>query len=155
MQRTSSKKGYVEERIESCRKIEQELAIPLFDEWYKDIGLLSCHKDSTSKIYFSSEGLSLYNKFHQFRFHRHKDKILKFWFVNSGIDFYEYEIEGFIEQYEHDLKLAYYMDLLLSIMTLGLHRVIIPRWIKWRDRRNEKELEELKMRIANWKLVIK
>jgi hypothetical protein len=80
---------------------------------------------------------------------------LKFWFVNSGIDFYEYEIEGFIEQYEHDLKLAYYMDLLLSIMTLGLHRVIIPRWIKWRDRRNEKELEEHKMRIANWKLVIK
>lgn len=151
MKNEPQEKGFIEDRIESCREIEQQLAIPEFNKWSKQIGLLDInHNSSWSKIHFQIDELNLYNKSHQYKFHLCDNKVVRFWFTSGGIDFAEIDINDFLNQSEYNFKYTGYMHLFLSIFTFGLHRRIIPWLIKHRESQNEKQIEKLKQKIRTW-----
>ena len=152
MKNESQEKGFIEERIESCREIEQRLAIPHLNNWSKGVGLLSNHQSSMSKIHFMMDELNLYNKIHEYKFHLRGNKIIRLWFTGSSgeIDFDEMDINDFLDQNEYNFKYTHYMHLFLSIFTLGLHRRIIPWLIKRQERKNRKQIEKLKQKIGPW-----
>ena len=91
MKNESYEKGFIEERIESCREIEQELAIPKFNRWLKDVGLWDNNQSAWSEIHFMTDKLNLYNEVHKYKFCLHDNKVLHFWFVGSSgeVDFRE------------------------------------------------------------------
>lgn len=152
MKNESQEKGFIEERIESCREIEQRLAIPDFNNWLKQVGLLDNHQSSWSKIHFMTDALNLYNKIHNYRYHLRNNKVVRFWFTGSSgeIDFAEIHMNDFLDQNEYNFKYTHYMHLFLSIFTLGLHRRIIPWLIKRQERKNRKQIEKLKQKIGTW-----
>ena len=152
MKNESQEKGSIEERIESCREIEQRLAIPDFNNWLKQVGLLDNHQSSWSKIHFMTDELDLYNKIHKYRYHLRNNKLVRFWFTGSSgeIDFAEIHMNDFLDQNEYNFKYTHYMHLLLSIFTLGLHRQIIPGLIKRQERQNIKQIAKLKRKIETW-----
>lgn len=152
MKNESQEKGFIEERIESCREIEQQLAIPDFNKWSKEVGLWDIHQSSLSKIHFMGDELNLYNKIHKYRCHLRNNKILRFWFTGSSgeIDFAEIHMNEFLDQNEDNFKYTHYMHLFLSIFTLGLHRRIIPWLIKRQERKNRVQIEKLKQKIRKW-----
>ncbi|MBU4185351.1 MAG: hypothetical protein KKI12_01490 [Proteobacteria bacterium] len=150
MKNESQEKGFIEERIESCREIEQRLAIPHFNNWSKEVGLLSNHQSSMSKVHFMMDELNLYNKIHEYKFHLGGNKIIRLWFTGSSgeIDFDAMDINDFLDQNEYNFKYTHYMHLFLSIFTLGSHRRIIPWLIKRQERKNRKQIEKLKQKIG-------
>ena len=107
----SQEKGFIEERIESCREIEQQLAIPEFNKWAKKVGLLDNHKSSWSKIHFMADALNLYNKIHNYKFFLRNRKIVLFRFTGSSgeVDFNEISLNEFLEQNEFNHKYTYYI----------------------------------------------
>jgi len=153
MKNESQEKGFIEERIESCREIEQRLAIPDFNNWSKEVGLWGIHQSSLSKIHFMADELNLYNKIHEYKFHLNNNKVVRFWFTGSSgeIDFAENHMNDFLDQNEQNFKYTHYMHLFLSIFTLGLHRRIIPWLIKRQERKNIILIEKLKQKIVTWK----
>jgi hypothetical protein len=152
MKNKFQEKGFIEERIESCREIEQKLAVPDFNKWSKNVGLLDIHNSSLSKIHFQIDELNLYNKSHQYKFHLRGKKVVRFWFTSSSgeIDFAEVDINDFLDQSEYNFKYTGYMHLFLSIFTFGLHRRIIPWLIKRREQQYGKQIRKLKQKIRTW-----
>ena len=153
MENESKEKGFIEKRIEDCEEVEQQLAIPNFNNWLKDVGLWNIeHKNAWSKIHFMEHELNLYNEVHKYIFYLHNNKVVRFWFINSsgGVNFREISIEEFLKQQEYDFKFTHYMHLFLSIFTLGLYRCIIPWLIKHQERRNRDKIEKLKYKIKTW-----
>lgn len=152
MENGSQNKGVIEERIESCREIEQNLAIPEFNKWADKIDLFPSNQSPLSKIHFMTETLNLYNKVHQNKFHLHDNKIVKFWFTGSSgeVDFASVDINEFLEQNEYNFNYTYFMHFLLSIFTLGLHRRIIPWLMKRNEIRNTKQITKFKHKIKSW-----
>lgn len=152
MKNETREKGFIEERIESCREIEQRLAIPDFNNWLKGVGLLDNHQSSWSKIHSMKDELNLYNKIHKYKFHLRNNKVVRFWFISSSgnVDFAEMDINEFLDQNEYNFKYTHYMHLFLSIFTLGLHRQIIPRLIKHQERQYRKQIKKLKQKIGTW-----
>jgi hypothetical protein len=152
MKNEFQEKGYIEKRIENCREIEQKLAIPEFNTWLKDVGLWNNDQKPWSKIHFMTDELSLYNKIHEYKFHLRGNKIIRFWFTGSSgeIDFVEIHMTDFLNHIEQNFKYSHYMHLFLSILTLGLHRRIIPWLIKRQERQNKRQIEKLKQKIAAW-----
>lgn len=152
MKNEFQEKCFIEERIESCREIEQKLAVPYFNKWSKQVGLFDIHNSSRSKIAFQIDELNLYNKSQQYKSHLLDNKVVRFWFKGSSgeIDFSEMDINDFLDQSEYNFKYTGYMHLFLSIFTFGLHRHIIPWLIKHRQRLNEKQIEKLKQKIRTW-----
>ena len=152
MKNESQKKDYIEERIESCREIEQQLAIPEFNRWLKEVGLWDVNQSPLPKIHFMMDELNLYNKIHNYRFYLRNKNVVHFWFISNsgGVDFREININEFLEQQEYDFKFTHYMHLFLSVFTFGLYRHIIPLLIKHQERTNNKQIEGLKHKIEKW-----
>jgi hypothetical protein len=152
MKNKFQEKGFIEERIEICREIEQKLAVPDFNKWSKQVGLLDIHNSSRSKIAFQIDELNLYNKSHQYKFHLRDNKVVRFWFTGSSgeIDFTEIDIDDFLDQSEYIFKYTGFMHLFLSIFTFGLHRCIIPWLIKRQEQQNGKQIRKLIQNIRKW-----
>ena len=146
-------KDFIGEQIECCREIEQQLAIPEFDKWLKDVGLWDDDQEPWSKIHFMTDELNLYNIIHRYKFYLRNNQIVHFWFIGScgEVNFNQIDIDKFLEQNEYNFKYTHYMDLFLSIFTLGLHRRIIPWLIKYQENRNRNEIKKLKHKISTWK----